>query len=264
MMESLNDASLAVQVVGYAYVALLAVALVVLILWSVIAWLLGRTDKIRNPVGAVPGIAVMLGFPAAIAATPALFVTPFLLGMPLPLAGWSLIACMSLYGLYEASQRPSGGMEGCTTWFLVGFSGFGLFWSGAAILLADPPIGNAASFVRPLLVAAPIALFVARHSSKNRVRQAIGFELIIALFAAIAFLPVEQGFADLYLPASDWLRFPIAGAIVFACYPVIAIPLTLLFGSRAIEARKFSRTMAMLGLFGLSLGLAWTFPRLLF
>ena len=264
MTEVLNDASVAVRVVAHAYVALLAFALVVLAITPMIGRLLGRAARIPNPVELVAGTGIMIGFPAAIAATLALFVTPLLVGMPLPLAGWLLIACMSLYGLYEARQRPSGGMEGCTTWFVVGFSGFGLFWSGAAVLLADPPIGNAASFVRPLLVAAPIALFVAKHSGKNRVRQGIGFGLLIAIFAAVAFLPVEQGFADDYLPASDWLRFPIAGAVVFACYPLLAIPLTLLFGSRTIDTRKFSRTMAMLGLFGLSLGLAWAFTRLLF
>jgi hypothetical protein len=171
---------------------------------------------------------------------------------------------MSLYGFYEAKQHPSGGMEGCTTWFIAAFSGFVLCWSGAAMLLADPPVGNAASFVRPLLVAAPPALFVAKHSSRNRVRQAIGFGLLIAIFVAIAFLPVEQGFAGDYLPASDWLRFPLAGTFVFAAYPLLAIPLGLIFGSRAIDLRKTFRAMAMLGLIGALLGLAWALTRLLF
>jgi hypothetical protein len=264
MTEVLNDAGVAWRVVSYAYVALLTFALVVVTIAQIIAWLLGRAPRFPNPVGIVVGTGVMVGLPAAIAASLALVVTPLLVGMPLPLAGWALIACMCLYGLHEASQRPSGGMEGCTTWFVVGFSGFGLFWAGAAVLLTDPPIGNAASFVRPLLVATPIALFVAKHSSRNRVRQAIGFGLLVAIFAAIAFLPVEQGFADAYLPASDWLRFPIAGAVIFAIYPLLAIPLSLIFGKRAIDMNRSFQAMAMLGLIGLSLGLAWALTRLLF
>ncbi len=264
MTELLNDAGMATRVVAYAYVALLAFALVVFTIGSLIGRLLGRATRIPNPFEMVVGIGVMVGLPAAVAATLALVVTPLLVGMPLPLAGWALIACMSLYGLYEAKQRPSGGMEGCTTWFVVGFSGFGLFWSGAAVFLADPPIGNAPSFARPLLVAAPLALFFAKHSSRNRVRQAIGAGLLVAIFAAIAFLPVERGFADDYLPASDWLRFPIAGAVIFALYPLVSIPLTLLFGSRAIHTRKIFQAMALLGLIGLSLGLAWALTRLLF
>lgn len=264
MMEILNDAGVAAQVVAYAYLVLLAFALVVMTSAPIIGRLFGHEARIPNPVEALVGVGFIIGLPAAIAAALALIVTPFLLAMPLPLVGWLLVACMSLYGFYEARQRPNGGMEGCTTMFVVAFSGFGLCWSGAAILLADPPIGNTASFVRPLLVAAPFALFAGKHSRGNRVKQAIGFELFIAIFVAIAFLPVEQGFAADYLPASDWLRYPIMGAFVFATYPLLAIPLGLIFGSRAIDMQKILRIMATLGLVGLSLGLIWALTQLLF
>lgn len=264
MTEILNNAGAAVQVVAYAYVVLLAIALVVMTGAPIAGRMLGHKAKIPNPVEALVGVGFIFGLPAAIAAALALAVTPFLLALPLPLVGWLLIACMALYGLYDAKQRPSGGMEGCTTMFVVGFAGFGLCWAGAAILLADPPVGNAASFVRPLLVAAPFALFAGTHSRGNRVKQAIGFELFIAIFVAIAFLPVEQGFAGDYLPASDWLRYPIMGAFVFAAYPLLAIPLGLIFGSRAIQMQKTLRAMATLGFIGLSLGLIWAVTRLLF
>jgi hypothetical protein len=264
MIESLGDQSVAVQVVAYAYIALFAFALVVAIGASIVGRFFSRPAKHATPIAAVFGAVLLVGVPGGIAAALALLVTPLLVAMPLPLAGWLLIACMCLYGFYEVKQRPGEGMEGCTTWLIATFAGFGLCWCGAAILLADPPVGNAASFVRPLLIAAPPALFVAKHTSRNRVRQAIGFGLVIAILVAIAFLPVEQGFAGEYLPASDWLRFPIAGAVVFAAFPLLAIPLGLIFGTRAINLRSTFRSMAMLGLIGASLGLGWAFTRLLF
>lgn len=95
-------------------------------------------------------------------------------------------------------------------------------------------------------------------------KQAIGLELFIAIFAAIAFLPVERGFADNYLPTSDWLRYPIMGALVFATYALLAIPLGLIFSSRAMTLRKILRSIGALGFFGLSLGIIWALTRLLF
>ncbi len=264
MMEIINDASVPTQVVAYAYLALLALALVVMTGAPILGRLMGRAAAIPNPAAALVGVGLIIGVPAAIAAALALVVTPLLVAMPLPLAGWLLIACLSLYGFYGATQRPQGGTEGCTTVFVFAFSGYGLCWAGAAVLLADPPVGNAASFVRPLLVAAPLALFVGRHGRGNRVRKAIGTGLLIAILVAIAFLPVEQGFADEYLPASDWLRFPIAGAFLFAAYPLLAIPLNLIFSSRALDAQAIFRTVAMLGLTGMLLGLVWALTRLLF
>lgn len=264
MREIINDAGLATQVVAYAYLTLLSFALVVATIAPVIGRLLGRRGKIPNPVEALVGVGFILGVPAAIAAAFALAVTPFFLALPLPLTGWLLIASLSLYGFYDATQRPSEGMAGCTSVFAFALSGFGLCWSTAAILLADPPTGDAASFARPLLVAAPFALFAAMHSSGKRVKQAIGLELLIAMLAAIAFLPVERGFAEKYLPTSDWLRYPIMGAAVFATFVLLTIPLGLIFSMRAMTLRNILRSIAKLGFFGLLLGLIWAFTRLWF
>src|SRR5688500_16731015 len=128
MTEILNGAGVAARVVAYAYLVLLAFALVVMTSAPIIGRLLGHEAKIPNPVEAFVGVGFIVGLPAAFAAALALIATPFLLALPLPLAGWLLIACLSLYGLYDAKHRPSGGMEGCTTMFAAAFSSFGLCW----------------------------------------------------------------------------------------------------------------------------------------
>ena len=264
MTESLREAGLAAQVVAYAYIALLGLSLVVMGSAPLFARLLGRPAKIPNPLELLAGVGLVIGLPAAIAAAMALLVTPILIAMPLPLAGWLLIAGLSLYGFSEAQRHPGSGMEGCTKLLIAAFSGFGLCWSAAAVLLADPPAGDIASFVRPVIVAAPLALFIGKHSRKPRWRNALGFWLVIAIFLAVAFLPVEQGFAAGILPESDWLRFPIMGVLVFGVWPLLAIPLSLIFGSRALDLRRTFRAMAAMGLVGGLFGLVWAITRLLF
>ena len=264
MTWALRDAGLGVQIVAYAYLALLIGALVLMAGAPIAARLTGSGGRIPNPVEALMGVGVVIGFPGAMAAGMAMIVSPLLVAMPLPLAGWVLIGGLSLYGAYDAKVHPGSGMDGCAKLFIAAFSGFGLCWAGAAILLAAPPAGNAASFVRPILVAAPLAIFLGKHSRRNEVKKAIGFGLFLAVFVAVAFLPVEQGFASSRLPASDWLRFPMMGALVFGAWPLLAIPLGLLFGKRAVNLGKTGRMVGALGLVGGLFGLVWAITRLLF
>lgn len=58
--------------------------------------------------------------------------------------------------------------------------------------------------------------------------------------------------------------YPIMGALVFATYALLAIPLGLIFSSRAMTLRKILRSIGALGFFGLSLGIIWALTRLLF
>jgi hypothetical protein len=264
MTGSLREAGIATQVVVAAYLALLAIALVILSAAPMVARLLGRKAKIPNPLEAVFGVGLLFGLPAGLAAGMALLVTPLLVAMPLPLAGWLLIACLALHGFYSAGRQSSNDVQGCKKLFTLGFSGFGLCWAISAIVLAEPPVGNMASFLRPLLMALPLALFIGRFSRRNPVKQAIGAGLVIAIFSAVAFLPVESGFAAAYLPSSDWLRFPVAGAVILSVCPILALPLQLLFGSRAIKPARNIRMMAALAGVGGLFGLYWAITRLLF
>ena len=237
MNQLLRDATLGTQIVAYAWAALFVGGLLLMVGGAIVGRLVAKKGRVPNPFEAVFGVGVIVGIPGAFAAAMALLVTPLLVGMPLPLAGWLLIAALSLFGIVIAKGSFSGEMSGCSQMIASSVCAYGLCWAGTAIVMAEPPTGNAGSFLRPLLVAAPVALFVARHS-RDRVKQGIAFELFIAVVLAIAFLPVEQGFSAHLLPASDWLRFPIAGAIVFATWPLLAIPLNLIFSSRAIRFDK--------------------------
>ena len=98
MNEALRDAGVSGQIVVTAYLALIAAGLVLAVGSSLIGRIFGKKTRIPGPFEALIGIGVVIGIPGAFAAAAALFVTPLLLAMPLPLAGWLLIAAFSLFG----------------------------------------------------------------------------------------------------------------------------------------------------------------------
>ncbi len=263
-MTIFDDAGLGAQIVANAYLALLLIGLTLMAGAPIIRRLATGQGKVPNPIEAVVGVGIIIGLPAAFAATPAMLVTPLLLAMPLPLAGWGLIAAFALFGLATVDRSASGDTAGCRAIMLMGTSGFGLAWSITAIVMADPPASDAASLARPLLVASPVAILFGTASRTKKWRQGVAVLLFVAVFAAIAFLPVERGLGANWLPQSDWLRFPIMGGIVFGIWPILAIPLALVFGHRAIQfGRHAKATLVMAGVGGL-FGLLWAATRLLF
>lgn len=263
-MTSIHEAGLGAQIVANAYLALLLVALTLMAGAPILRRVATGAGKVPNPIEAVVGVGIIIGLPAAFAAAPAMLVTPLLLAMPLPLAGWGLIAMLALFGLATVDRNASGDTAGCRAIMLMGLSGFGLAWAVTAIVMADPPAGDAASFARPLLVAMPVALLFGTASRGRKWRQSVATLLFVAVFAAIAFLPVERGFGSGWLPASDWLRFPVMGGIVFGVWPILAIPLALVFGHRAIRFGRHAKATLVMAAVGGLFGLAWAATRLLF
>ncbi|WP_324806927.1 hypothetical protein SH584_10470 [Sphingomonas sp. LY29] len=263
MNEALRDAGVSGQIVVTAYLALIAAGLVLAVGSTLIGRIVGKKTRIPDPFEALIGIGVVIGIPGAFAAAAALFVTPLLLAMPLPLAGWLLIAAFSLFGFW-GSESSGGEMGGCTKMIGISLSAYGLLWAGTAILLAHPQAGDFGTFLRPILIAAPLGIFLGKQSRGKKAKQTIGFTLLFALLIAVAFLPVEDGFAANLLPTSDWLRFPIAGAVAFGIWPIVTIPLARLLGKRLVKWKERWRTSLALGLVGAAFGLAWAGLRALF
>jgi hypothetical protein len=263
MTETLRNATLATQIVATAYFILVVGGAMLAMLSSVVGRLTGKKTKLDNPIAVLVGIGVLVGIPAAFGAAAALFITPLLVGMPLPLAGWLMIAAFALWGFWGA-EASGGEMGGCSRMIGISLSAYGLTWALTAVVLADPPAGNAASFLRPLLVATPLAVFLGKGARGDKVKQTIGFGLMMAMLCAVAFLPVERGFAAILLPVTDWLRFPIAGAIAFGIWPLLTVPISLLVGDRRIMWREKAQGASALGLVGAAFGLVWALTRLVF
>lgn len=263
MTEALRSAELGTQIVATAYFILVVGGVVLAMLSSMVGRLTGKKKQMDNPIAVLVGMGVIVGIPAAFGAAGAFFLTPLLVGMPLPLAGWLMIAAFAVWGFWGA-EASSGEMGGCSRMIGISLSAYGLTWALTAIVLADPPAGNAASFLRPLLVAAPLAIVLGKDSRGNKVQQTIGFGLMMAMLCAVAFLPVERGFAAWLLPATDWLRFPIAGAIAFGIWPLLVVPISLLVGDRRIKWKEKAQVASALGLVGTAFGLVWALTRLVF
>jgi hypothetical protein len=124
---------------------------------------------------------------------------------------------------------------------------------------------GAVDALRCLLVAAPPAVFVWKVAEKrDRVRHGIFTLLLLAALSAAAFLPVELGAAARWLPNSDWLRFPIAGAVVACLWLPIALVLTLTVGSGGKGLTKIGRAFPIAAGIGGLFGLAWAITRAVF
>jgi hypothetical protein len=263
MSGFLRDAALSTQIVAYAYFGLMVVAFALAILAPVAGRLIGRKTRLVDPFEAIFGVGIIVGIPVAFAALAALFVTPILIAIPLPLGGWLLIGAFAIYGFW-GSEASGGEMGGCSKMIGIGWAAFGLSWAITAIILADPPTTNIGSALRPLLVAAPLGITLGLTNSRRRAKLAVGLTLLFALLLAVAFLPIERGFASEILPTSDWLRFPLAGAIVFGIWPLIAIPFQIFLSKRAVKWRGIFGAATGLALIGGLFGLVWAFTRLLF
>ena len=77
------------------------------------------------------------------------------------------------------------------------------------------------------------------------------------------FFPIENGFARSILPASDWLRFPLAGLAVAAVLTVVRLFFHLQNkpNIRRVRRRDFIARSRFLALIMIAFGLAWAAAR---
>lgn len=263
MSGFLRDAALSTQIVAYAYFGLMVAAVGLALVAPLVGRLVGRKQRLMNPLEAMFGVGLIVGIPAAFSALAAMFLTPLLVAMPLPMPGWLLIGAFAMFGFWGA-EASGGEMGGCTKMIGISWSAFGLSWVVAAIFLANPPASDIGGVLRPLLIAAPAGIMLGMTNRQRRAKLAVGLTLLFALLLAITFLPVERGFAAKVLPASDWLRFPLAGAMAFGIWPLITIPFQIFLSSRAVRWRSILGAATGFALIGGLFGLVWAFTRLFF
>lgn len=242
------------------------------LLGALVSNLRRTTPRPVGPIGALFGAAVLGGVPIAIATFAGLFASAALIGIETPPIAYLFVGAASCLCFALALNWPSHGMEGCTKMFAVMWSAYAVVWSALSFWMLGGAEGigrDAASlaWARPLLVALPYAAIFARLADRKRRtfgKIAGAFILLSALFA-LMFLPVEAGLVGRWLPASDWLRFPIAALLVALLFAILPALLAL-HSSPAIRKRRrreLPRQAALLSLILLPAGLLWAGARAL-
>lgn len=259
----------AILVASRAAVICFSVIAAVLLVLALIAAVTKKSDLAGNIVARVLGASIIFAIPLGIAVAGGLIASLVLMGIGAPPMTYAFIAPAALVSFRAAVKHPGHGMEGCTKMFGLVASGYALVWSGVSFaatggleaLELDP------RWLQPPLAALPFAI-VGLNVTDRKKRTAwlfIGGWAFVAAIMALCFFPIERGFADVVLPESDWLRFPLAGIAIVAILSLIR----LLFywrlqpNIRRVRIRDLRSNTRILATIMAAMGLSWAAARAL-
>ena len=195
-----------------------------------------------------------IGFAALADAPPVAFLFVALaglacLGPALAANGYGMEGCQKILGIFVALY--------VAVWGLVAF----WFVGGIARLAAD---GASLVWLKPPAAALPLALVITAIVGRKRTIWTFPLALfILSAVTALLYFPVEAGLAAAWLPARDWLRFPLAG---FTAGLVIsspwALPIARLKGAARRKALRFLPGQTLIFAIPLATtGLGWAAAR---
>lgn len=209
------------------------------------------------------GGLVVIAIPFAFATFCALFGTSLLLAIGMPPLAFPFASLAALVALRGALKSSSYGMQGCSrmvgivsatyvaVWGLVAFH----FTGGLAALDA-----TGLAWLTPPLAALPFAGFITGIAGRKRTAWTFpGALIILSAVLALFYLPVEAGLGARWLPASDWLRFPLTGGAIglLLTIPALWRALSLKAGARRRELKQLPRNGLLLVCILALTGLAW-------
>lgn len=221
-------------------------------------------------VGRVLGAALILSFPLGIAAFCGTIASALLLAIGAPAPTYLFTGAGALVSFRAAVKHPGDGMHGCTKMFGLVASAYAFIWSlvsfeatgGVGALSAG---GVDARWIEPLVAALPFALLVLRLTDRKKRNLWLftGFFVFVAAVMALAFFPVENGFAASILPRSDWLRFPLSGAAVALLLSLVPLTFALRAkaNARSARLRDWRRNSRMMAAIMVAMGLSWAAAR---
>lgn len=188
-----------------------------------------------------------------------------------PPIAFPFVTIAGLAGLRAAKDAGSGEMGGCSRMIALFTACYVAVWGavawwltgGFATLNGDLP---RLRWLQPPLAALPFSVILWRLSGKKRTLWLLlGSLVFLSAWFALWFFTVEARPVARLLPASDWLRFPLAGlaAIVpLALFP-LAGALQTRGAARSRRLRETARRLVPLALLLLPVGLAWAGARAL-
>ncbi|MGZ8362028.1 MAG: hypothetical protein ACXWUX_16035 [Allosphingosinicella sp.] len=237
----------------------------------------GLIGTIRKPkgttalsvVGGSLGGIVILGIPTGIVTFIGIVALAILVTLDIPPIAYLFLSLAGLVMFDAALRAPSGGMEGCNKMvglfgsvYLVICGGVA-FWmtGGSEVWRAELA---SLRWLQPVIAALPFATAVALLGNKDQVRLFLGFLGCLAAPFALVFFPVEDGFAAAWLPRTEWLRFPLAGAgtgAVLGLLHLFTALRTQRHQVRARDVRRLVNTGIIYALVGMLAGLVWAAAR---
>jgi hypothetical protein len=227
--------------------------------------------KRPNVIGGLIVGALLLGIPLAVAVFVGFLASALLIAADVPPPTYIFILFLASIAFRAAVKHRGAGMEGCSTKL------FGLMWSGYAMIwsiVSFEATGGlralrtgeiSMQWLLPAVTALPFALFTltVAERKKRTLWLFLGVMAIMSAGTALIFLPIENGFLQRLLPASDWLRFPLAGLTVGALWTLVRMAIAWDSNPRVRRVRirdLKTSTRVMLTLF-LLLGLGWAAAR---
>jgi MFS family permease len=226
-------------------------------------------ERVRNLTGNVLAGAAVFAIPCAIAAVVAMVAGRALLALGAPPIVHPFVSLAGVVWLAVALRAPSHDMHGCTKLIGLIWSCYAIVWGMVAFHFTGGLAQLAAwdsspLWLTPFLAALPFALLATRlKGDKPTARTFPEFYGFFAAFSALCYFPVEAGLAAHWLPASDWLRFPLAGLVVGLLLALVPL-LRLIGGSATARVRRLRALLRGL-LLGAALvaptGLAWAAAR---
>ena len=264
----MTSETLPILITGRAAIGSVAVILAFLLV-NFISSSLKKRPNAPDLLGVLFGAAVLFAIPLAIAAFVGLLASSLLVAIDAPALTYVFLLFLALLSFRAAVKHPSSGMDGCTKMFALIWSGYAIVWSlvsfeatrGLHSFEAD---ALSLRWLQPLLAALPFAIIVWRLAGKKRsLWLFLGTLAFCSAAMALIFYPVENGFAGSILPASDWLRFPLAGLGVAVLLTLVRLFIHLQNKPNIRRARRRDLIYGarFLALVMIAFGLAWATAR---
>ena len=226
--------------------------------------LMALGDMIARAAGATLILAIPVGF-ATIAGLIASFVLQTVSAPSITylFTGFAALAC------FRPAMKAGGEFAGCHQILGVALAGYALVWSlvsfwmtGGGEMLGRGTLPVATTL--PLLSALPFVGLIVKISGYRRTFWLlVGSLVFFALFHAVMFLPVENGFAATILPSSPWLRFPLVGAAWAALFAAIRLAAFARLKPKLRRSRRSNLRFALMFVGGMLIasGFAWAIAR---
>lgn len=226
-------------------------------------------QRVRNLAGNVLAGAAVFAIPCAIAVVVAMFAGGILLAIGAPPMVHPFVSLAGLVWLGAALKAPGHDMHGCTKLIGMIWSCYAIVWGMVAFHFTGgferlAAWDSSPLWLTPFLAALPFALLVTHLKGAKRTAWTFPAALgLVAALTALCYFPVEAGLGAHWLPASDWLRFPLAGLAVGLLLALVQL-LGLIGGNAMARARRLRALLRGL-LLGAALvaptGLAWAAAR---